>query len=79
MASLTEPHCTCPAYWQGRGKRPECPLHEADGHPADDLEPGQARRRDGTVVSVMATLGSSRRPRKDPEGMTPEVTWRPVA
>jgi hypothetical protein len=54
-------------------------LHEAEGHPEDDLPLGKARRRDGTVVDVMATIGGRRRPRRDPEGMTPDVTWTPVS
>jgi hypothetical protein len=78
MASLTGPRCTCAACWRGRGKRPECPLHEADGHPADTLEPGQARRRDGSVVTVMATIAPRAGPERDAEGMGAARSWRPV-
>jgi hypothetical protein len=76
VASLTEPHCTCPAYWQGRGKRPECPLHEAEGHPADTLEPGQARP--GRTVTVMATIAPRAGPERDAEGMGAARSWRTV-
>ena len=41
----------------------------------DSLPLGKARRRDGTVVDVLATIGAPRR-RGDPEGMGAD-TWRP--
>ena len=53
------------------------PGPEAGAEP-DPLPPGKARRRDGTVVDVMGTLGGSRKDRKDPEGMVPDVPWYPV-
>lgn len=73
---MAQPRCTCPAAWRGSGRRPECALHEMPGHPDDDLPPGNARRRDGTVVDVMATLGGPARRPRDPEGMGGD-TWRP--
>jgi hypothetical protein len=80
MSALTSPHCTCPHAWRGQGKRPQCVLHEAEGHPDGVLGPGQARRRsDGTVVTVLATVAGVSAPRRDPEGMEPDVTWHPVA
>jgi hypothetical protein len=79
MSALTSPHCTCPHAWRGQGKRPQCVLHEADGHPDDELGPGQARRRDGTVVTVLNTVAGPAAVRKDAEGMEPDVTWYPVA
>jgi hypothetical protein len=52
------------------------PQDEAQGHPDDELEPGQARRRDGTVVDVLATIGARRAPRDIPrEDQVRD--WRP--
>jgi len=76
MTGFASSRCTCAAHWRGKGRRPECPLHEADGHPADTLEPGQARRRDGTVVTVSRTYAPGSGRRRDPEGMGAD-TWRP--
>jgi hypothetical protein len=76
VASLADGRCTCAAFWRGRGQRPPCVLHEADGHPDDDLAPGQARRTDGRVVDVLKTLARSRGRPADPEGMGGD-TWRP--
>lgn len=75
MANLADARCTCPAFWRGNGKRPECVRHEAPGALAEELPPGKARRSDGQVVDVLATIGGPARRPGDPEGMP--GTWRP--
>lgn len=40
---------------------------------------GKARRRDGRVCDVLATVSGRRTLRRDPEGLTPDVgDWHPV-
>jgi hypothetical protein len=69
------PRCTCPAAWRGHGQRPACVLHEVPGHPDEELPEGAARRRDGRVCTVMATIAPGAGRPRDPEGMGGD-TWR---
>lgn len=39
----------------------------------DALPKGKARRRDGRVCDVLASVGGGRTLRRDPEGLTPDV------
>jgi hypothetical protein len=70
MASLTNGNCTCETAWRGKSPRPECVLHEAQ------LPPGTARRKDGTLCRVLATV-AGRRAARDPEGMGSAAEWYP--
>jgi hypothetical protein len=43
------------------------------------LAQGKARRRDGRVCDVLATVSGRRTLRRDPQGLTPDVgDWHPV-
>lgn len=54
------------------------PGQEPEREP-DPLPEGKARRRDGRVCDMLATVGGRPTLRRDPEGLTPDVgDWHPV-